>query len=112
MFRLYGSYEALKGGHVADSLTDFTGGLTETYKLKSGKVPRNIINIMFKALERQSVIGAGIQVNKQRNSVGRFYGIRVREYFKVNKRVRNHHPIRTRISKPLKKNLKNCFFSC
>lgn len=59
--KLCGSYEALKGGHVADALTDFTGGMTETYQLRSNRVPRNIVNIMFKALERQSVIGAGIQ---------------------------------------------------
>ncbi|XP_074662514.1 calpain-9-like isoform X2 [Tubulanus polymorphus] len=59
--KMYGSYEALKAGHIADALTDFTGGLTESYPLgKFHDVPNNIVNIMFKSLERQSVIGASI----------------------------------------------------
>ena len=63
--RLYGSYEALKGGNVADALTDFTGGITEGYILRgpNADVPRNIVNILFKALDRQSLIGCGINVS-------------------------------------------------
>ena len=63
--RLYGSYEALKGGNVADALTDFTGGITEGYILRGPNtdVPRNIVNILFKALDRQSLIGCGINVS-------------------------------------------------
>lgn len=65
VFRLYGSYEALKGGNVADALTDFTGGITEGYILRgpNADVPRNIVNILFKALDRQSLIGCGINVS-------------------------------------------------
>ena len=49
---------------MSDALTDLTGGLTESYFLQgTPAVPRNIINIMFKALERQSLIGCGIQVS-------------------------------------------------
>lgn len=60
--KLYGSYEALKGGNVADALTDFTGGICEGYTLRgvNSNVPRNIVNILFKALDRQSLIGCGI----------------------------------------------------
>ncbi|KAL4237592.1 hypothetical protein ACF0H5_002306 [Mactra antiquata] len=60
--KLYGSYEALKGGNVADALTDFTGGITEGYILRgpNSDVPRNIVNILFKALDRQSLIGCCI----------------------------------------------------
>ncbi|XP_046577597.1 LOW QUALITY PROTEIN: calpain-9-like [Haliotis rubra] len=60
--KLYGSYEALKGGSMADSLTDFTGGLTESYTIrgKHANMPRNIINILFKALDRNALIGCGI----------------------------------------------------
>lgn len=63
--RLYGSYEALKGGNVADALTDFTGGITEGYILRGPNtdVPRNVVNILFKALDRQSLIGCGINVS-------------------------------------------------
>ncbi|XP_078313681.1 calpain-9-like isoform X1 [Crassostrea virginica] len=60
--KLYGSYEALKGGNVADALTDFTGGICEGYTLRgvNSNVPRNIVNILFKALDRLSLIGCGI----------------------------------------------------
>lgn len=63
--RLYGSYEALKGGNVADALTDFTGGICEGYTLRgvNSNVPRNIVNILFKALDRLSLIGCGISVS-------------------------------------------------
>lgn len=64
-FRLYGSYEALKGGHMKDSLTDLTGGITESYTLRGEKsnYPRNIVTILFKALERGALIGCGIDVS-------------------------------------------------
>ncbi|OWF56833.1 calpain-A-like isoform X3 [Mizuhopecten yessoensis] len=60
--KLNGSYEALKAGNVGDALTDFTGGICESYILRGGKtnVPPNIVNILFKALDRQSLIGCGI----------------------------------------------------
>lgn len=69
--RLYGSYEALKGGNVADALTDFTGGICEGYTLRgvNSNVPRNIVNILFKALDRQSLIGCGINVSLDRLSL-------------------------------------------
>jgi hypothetical protein len=50
---------------VADALTDFTGGITEGYILRgpNADVPRHIVNILFKALDRQSLIGCGINVS-------------------------------------------------
>ena len=63
-YRLHGSYEALKSGRISDCLTDLTGGLTETYTVRGNNadLPRNVVNIMFKSLERQSLIGCGINV--------------------------------------------------
>jgi len=45
-------------------LTDFTGGITEGYIIRgpNSDVPRNIVNVLFKALDRQSLIGCGINV--------------------------------------------------
>lgn len=50
---------------MADALTDFTGGITEGYILRgpNADVPRHIVNILFKALDRQSLIGCGINVS-------------------------------------------------
>lgn len=50
---------------MADALTDFTGGICEGYTLRgvNSNVPRNIVNILFKALDRLSLIGCGISVS-------------------------------------------------
>ncbi len=65
IFRLHGSYEALKAGFIADALHDFTGGLVESYKLRGEPPPpTNIVNVLFKALEKQSLIGCGITVRE------------------------------------------------
>lgn len=37
-FRLHGSYKALDGGHLADALVDFTGGVSEIVDLKRDDV--------------------------------------------------------------------------
>ncbi|KAL8604816.1 hypothetical protein ACOMHN_028444 [Nucella lapillus] len=60
--KLYGSYEALKGGRMADSLTDLTGGVSESFKLrgKDANYPPNLRAILFKALDRGALIGCGI----------------------------------------------------
>ncbi|KAK3093798.1 hypothetical protein FSP39_020376 [Pinctada imbricata] len=65
--KMYGSYEALKSGTVGDALIDFTGGTCESYTLRGDyeNVPRNIVNILFKALDRQSLIGCGINPLKK-----------------------------------------------
>ena len=34
-FRIFGTFESLKGGNMAEALEDFTGGLTEPYELNN-----------------------------------------------------------------------------
>ncbi|XP_035827604.1 calpain-A [Aplysia californica] len=60
--KVHGSYEAIEGGLLLDSLTDLTGGLTESYMLHGPEadVPDDIVNLILKAIERQSIIGCNI----------------------------------------------------
>ena len=60
---MYGSYEAMKSALLSDVITDLSGGLTESYQLhgSAANLPKNIINVMFKALERESVISSTAQ---------------------------------------------------
>lgn len=60
--KLYGSYEALKVCIFGDVLTDLTGGLTESYIIRGpdANTPAQIINILFKALDRYSIVACGI----------------------------------------------------
>ena len=64
-FRLYGSYEALEGGLMSESLTDLTGGIAESYILRgrNANCPQNIVRILQKAMERCALIGCGINVS-------------------------------------------------
>lgn len=58
--RLHGSYEALKGGNTLEAMEDFTGGVTEFYEIKDA--PKEMYNIMKKALDRGSLMGSSIDV--------------------------------------------------
>ncbi|CAH2249918.1 calpain-9 [Pelobates cultripes] len=58
--KLYGSYEALKGGSTIEAMEDFTGGVSETYENKSA--PNNYFEIMEKALKRGSMLGCSIDI--------------------------------------------------
>ncbi len=63
MSRLFGCYEALKGGNQAEAMEDFTGGITESVDFrKKDKVPDDLHKWMAKALARGSLIGCGIDV--------------------------------------------------
>ncbi|XP_059154778.1 calpain-9-like [Physella acuta] len=60
--KLYGSFEALKGGQLIDALADMTGGVAEHYDIKGAlpTLPANIVNILYKALDRMSLISCNI----------------------------------------------------
>ena len=62
-FRLHGSYDALRGGHIRDAMVDFTGGLSETYNLrKEEEIPDDLFEIMKKSVSMSSQIGCYIWV--------------------------------------------------
>jgi len=61
MFRLNGSYENLKGGSSSEAMEDFTGGLTENFDLTQNPSP-NLVQIMTKAVELESMMGCSIDV--------------------------------------------------
>ncbi len=58
--RLHGSYEALKGGNSLEAMEDFTGGVTEFYEIT--EAPKELYNIMRKALKRGSLMSCAIDV--------------------------------------------------
>ncbi|CAN7938594.1 unnamed protein product, partial [Ixodes hexagonus] len=52
--KLHGSYKALEGGSGIESMSVYTGGLTEQIILE--KPPKNLFKIMEKAFERSSLV--------------------------------------------------------
>ncbi|VDK20452.1 unnamed protein product [Anisakis simplex] len=56
--KLYGSYEALKGGYSSEALEDMTGGLTEFYNLQ--KSPKNLKEMLL-GFEMGSLFGCSIK---------------------------------------------------
>ena len=43
--RIFGTFEALKGGNMAEAMEDFTGGLTEPYELNDA--PKHLFKVDF-----------------------------------------------------------------
>ncbi|XP_071942459.1 calpain-9-like [Antedon mediterranea] len=56
--KLCGSYESLKGGQTSEAMTDFTGGIVETFKLS--KAPKDLFKIMQEGFARCSLMGCSI----------------------------------------------------
>ncbi|XP_039295013.1 calpain-A-like [Nilaparvata lugens] len=77
--KLHGSYEALKHGHSFEALEDFTGGVTELYKLRD-KAPSNLFKIMGKAHERSSLMTCSINPVKNKQPLTPEGLVRKHEY--------------------------------
>lgn len=60
-FRLYGSYEALKGGITSEALEDLTGGLTEFFKVK--EIKKDLLQIIKRGFEAGSLFGCSIDAD-------------------------------------------------
>ncbi|KHJ89557.1 calpain clp-1 family protein [Oesophagostomum dentatum] len=59
--KLFGSYEALKGGTTSEALEDMTGGLTEFFDLH--QPPRNLMQMMMRGFEMGSLFGCSIEAD-------------------------------------------------
>uniref|UniRef100_A0A5K3EJ08 Calpain catalytic domain-containing protein n=1 Tax=Mesocestoides corti TaxID=53468 RepID=A0A5K3EJ08_MESCO len=57
--KLFGSYEALRGGSTVEALEDFTGGLAEFYDLR-GKQPADLSKILTKSYARRTLMACSI----------------------------------------------------
>ncbi|VDP94027.1 unnamed protein product [Echinostoma caproni] len=57
--KLFGTYEAMRGGSAAEAMEDFTGGLTELVDLGS-KTPENLFTMMERAHGRASLMACSI----------------------------------------------------
>ncbi|XP_016311740.1 calpain-3-like [Sinocyclocheilus anshuiensis] len=58
--KLHGTYEALKGGNSLEAMEDFTGGVTEFFEIT--EAPKDLYNIMRKALKRGSLMSCAIDI--------------------------------------------------
>ncbi|XP_058461585.1 calpain-B-like [Malaya genurostris] len=59
--KLYGSYETLNSGTAREAMQDFTGGITESYRLKGKEPPpENLFDIIQSGFERGSTFACNI----------------------------------------------------
>ncbi|KAK2824124.1 hypothetical protein Q5P01_021299 [Channa striata] len=58
--KVNGSYEALAGGNTIEGFEDFTGGIAESYELKTA--PPKLFQIMQRALKLGSLMGCSIDI--------------------------------------------------
>lgn len=62
--KLYGSYEALKGGFTADALEDFTGGIIEDYDIKD--MPKEqLLALIVRGFQMGSLYGCSIDADPE-----------------------------------------------
>ncbi|KAK6489196.1 calpain-2 catalytic subunit-like [Huso huso] len=64
--KMNGCYEALSGGSTTEGFEDFTGGIAEMYDLK--KAPKNLFQIIKKALDSGSLLGCSIDITSASDS--------------------------------------------
>ncbi|XP_042863853.1 calpain-B-like isoform X2 [Penaeus japonicus] len=57
--KLYGGYEALRGGNINESMVDLTGGVVEMVDLRNP--PSNLFSVMKKAYRRAALMGCAIE---------------------------------------------------
>uniref|UniRef100_A0A8C7DV42 Calpain 9 n=1 Tax=Naja naja TaxID=35670 RepID=A0A8C7DV42_NAJNA len=67
--KLNGSYEALKGGSSIEAMEDFTGGVGETFEVKTA--PKNFYELLQRALKRSSLVGCSIDITNAAESEAR-----------------------------------------
>lgn len=58
LYRLYGGYEALKGGKTSEAMVDFTGGVVESFNLK--EVKDDLFNRIKKAARVSGLMSCSI----------------------------------------------------
>ncbi|EDS33975.1 calpain B [Culex quinquefasciatus] len=59
--KLYGSYGALNGGTAREAMQDFTGGITESYRLRSKEPPpENLFEVIQSGFQRGSMFACNI----------------------------------------------------
>lgn len=60
--RLYGSYEALKGGKTSEAMVDFTGGLVETIDFSKKEQTDKLFEKMLKFQKSNSFMSCSIRL--------------------------------------------------
>ncbi|XP_053684463.1 calpain-B-like isoform X2 [Sabethes cyaneus] len=57
--KLFGSYEALRGGSASEAMEDFTGGVTETFDMKD--VPKDLFQIIEKGFRNHAMFACSLE---------------------------------------------------
>ncbi|XP_055625913.1 calpain-B-like isoform X2 [Toxorhynchites rutilus septentrionalis] len=62
--KLFGSYEALRGGSASEAMIDFTGGISETYDMK--EAPKDLFQIIEKGFNNHAMFACSLEPDPQR----------------------------------------------